>query len=120
MKGGNFRFVKEITSCIPQKSERYPNIPFSPSGYMNDDDNWNKLAKTIYDLGLIEFECNGKHAIIYGSFNDEIGFDYDTKIGKLYGKIGNRCPVLLWQNGRQYTYQPSPRRTTNTSHYRSQ
>jgi len=123
IKGGNNRnhqFVKNITSCIPQDPENYSDIPISQSGYKDNDDDWTRLAKNIYDLGPIEFECNGKDAIIYGSFNDEIGFDYGSKIGTLYGEIDNSRPVILWKNGRQYTYEQSPRRTPNTSHYRSQ
>jgi len=125
MRGGNpeFReFVNKITSCIPQDPDNYSDIPISQSGYKDNDDDWTKLAKYIYNKNPKEivFQCEDKDAIIYGLFDHEIRFDYGSKKGKLYGIIGNSYPVLLWQNGRQYTYQPSPRITPNTSHYRSQ
>jgi hypothetical protein len=111
MRGGNRAFVKEISRCIPQDPTNYPDIPFSPSGYISNDDNWTKLAKYIYDNGPIEFPCDVNAAKIHGVFDDRFGFDDVNKIGKLYGTIGNIGPVLLWNNGRQQTYEPPITRT---------
>lgn len=107
MRGGNPRFVKQIASCIPQDPVNYPDMPFSPTGYMNNDDEWSKLAENISKNGPIEFECARKNAQIYG-INLDINFDTGTKKGELYGIIGNSLPVLLWRNGRQQTYEERP------------
>lgn len=109
MRGGNRRFVEEITRCIPQDSEKYPDIPISNSGYIENDDDWTKLAMNIYELGPIDFICDNKRAKIYGKFYRHIPFTYETKMGKLYGIIGNSDPVLLWRNGTQQTYMPPSR-----------
>lgn len=121
MRGGhpNRSFVQKIARCIPQDPVNYSDIPFSPTGYMNDDDNWNKLAQNIRENGPIEFVCDGKNAEIYG---EGIVIDYDNNIkkGYLYGTIGDSQPVLLWSSGIQQTYQApqgnvsygSPLRTT--------
>lgn len=103
MRGGSRLFVQKIASCIPNNPTRFPDMPFSPTGYMYNDDNWTKLAENISHNGPIEFECDGKDAVI-----DGINLDTGTKKGKLYGKIGDSEPVLLWLNGRQQTYEPPP------------
>jgi len=105
MKGGSRRFVQKITHCIPQDPVNYSDIPISLIGYQNNDDDWTKLAENISYNGPIEFQCDGKDAIIYG-INLDINFDSGTKKGELYGKIGNSTPVRLWWNGRQQTYDP--------------
>jgi hypothetical protein len=105
MRGGNRQFVQKIIRCIPQDPVNYSDIPISVSGYQNNDDDWTKLAENISYNGPIEFQCDGKHAQIYG-INLDINFDTGTKEGELYGKIGNSTPVCLWWNGRQQTYEP--------------
>lgn len=105
IRGGSRLFVQKIASCIPQDPVNYSDIPISSSGYMNNDDDWTKLAENISHNGPIEFECDGKDSQIYGISLD-INFDSDTKKGELYGKIGNSPPVRLWWNGRQQTYEP--------------
>ena len=128
MRGGNLtrvEFVQKISRCIPNNATRFPDMPFSPTGYMDNDDNWTKLAENISHNGPIEFNCDGKTAII-GEIDENLNIDYttNTKRGKLYGKIGDSCPILLWQNGTQQTYEPPPgstRITSQNSHsYRSQ
>jgi hypothetical protein len=103
MRGGSPLFVQKIIRCIPQD---LPDIPISSSGYMNNDDDWTKLAENISHNGPIEFQCDGKDAEIYGDNSIRVDFDNNIKIGKLYGRIGNSQPVLLWWNGRQQTYEP--------------
>ena len=109
MRGGNPRFVKQIASCIPQDPVNYPDIPISVSGYQNNDDDWTKLAQNISEYGPIEFDCGGETAII-GGIDENLNIDYttNTKRGELYGKIGESRPILLWQNGRQQTYEERP------------
>jgi hypothetical protein len=109
MRGGNLtraQFVEKISRCIPQDPVNYPDIPFSPSGYINDDDNWTKLAENISHNGPIDFNCHGERAII-GGIDENLNIDYrtNTKRGELYGIIGDSEPVLLWRNGRQQTYE---------------
>jgi len=104
MRGGNRQFVQKIIRCIPQDPVNYPNIPISLSGYQNNDDDWTKLAKNIYENRPIEFQCDEKDSQIYG-INLDINFDTGIKKGELYGKIGESIPILLWRNGRQQTYQ---------------
>ena len=107
MRGGNLtsaQIVEKISNCIPNDLARFPDMPFSPSGYINNDDNWTKLAQNISEKGNIEFNCDGETALIDG-INLDINFDTGTKKGKLYGEIGESRPVLLWLNGRQQTYQ---------------
>jgi hypothetical protein len=106
MKGGTREFVQKIASCIPNNPRDYPDMPFSPSGYINNDDNWTKLAENISENGPIEFLCGGETAII-GGIDENLMIDYrtNTKRGELYGKIGESRPILLWRNGIQQTYQ---------------
>jgi hypothetical protein len=84
-------------------------MPFSPSGYINNDDNWTKLAENISENGPIEFQCGGETAII-GGIDENLMIDYrtNTKRGELYGKIGESRPILLWRNGIQQTYEERP------------
>jgi hypothetical protein len=105
MRGGSRLFVQKIASCIPNNPMDYPDMPFSPSGYINNDDDWTKLAENISHNGPIEFQCDGKDAVIDG-INLDINFDSGTKKGELYGKIGESRPILLWRNGLQQTYEP--------------
>jgi hypothetical protein len=114
MRGGSREFVEKIAHCIPNNPRDYPDMPFSPSGYMNNDDDWTKLAENISHNGPIEFQCDGKDAVIDG-INLDINFENGTKNGELYGKIGNSTPVRLWWNGRQQTYEPPPGFTRITS-----
>lgn len=117
MRGGNLtreQFVQKISDCIPNNARRFPDMPFSPTGYMDNDDNWTKLAENISHIGPIDFNCDGKDAQIYG-INLDINFDTGTKKGELYGKIGNSTPVPLWSFGRQQTYEPPPGSTRITS-----
>ncbi len=110
MKGGNLtriEFIKKISKCIPNHPRRYPDMPFSPTGYTENEDNWTKLAQNISENGAIEFNCDGELGIIDG-INLDINFDTDTKKGELYGKIGNSTPVRLWRNGLQQTYEERP------------
>lgn len=107
MKGGNRAFVEKIARCIPQDPVNYSDIPIAESKYINNDDDWTKLAENISYNGAIEFQCDGKDAKIYG-INLDINFDTDTKKGELYGKIGNSTPVRLWRNGLQQTYEERP------------
>lgn len=112
MRGGNLtrvEFVQKISDCIPNNPRRFPDMPFSPTGYTDNDDNWTKLAENISDNGPIEFNCHGETAII-GEIDENLNIDYttNTKRGKLYGIIGDSEPVLLWQNGRQQTYEERP------------
>jgi hypothetical protein len=107
MKGGNRAFVKKIARCIPQDEENYSDIPISVSGYQNkNDDDWTKLAENISHNGPIQFECDGKNALIYGDNSIHVDFNNNIKRGKLYGIIGNSCPIILWCNGIQQTYEP--------------
>ena len=112
MRGGTREFIEKIARCIPNNPMDYPDIPFSPSGYINDDDNWTKLAENISHNGPIEFQCDDETAIIDG-INLDINFENGTKRGELYGKIGESRPILLWRNGRQQTREPpvTPRTT---------
>jgi hypothetical protein len=113
MKGGNLiriEFIKQISKCIPNDPKRYPDMPFSPTGYTENEDNWTKLAQNISENGPIEFQCDGENAVI-GGIDENLKIDYktNTKRGELYGKIGNSPLVLLWRNGRQQTYEERPR-----------
>jgi hypothetical protein len=114
MRGGTREFIEKISRCIPNNPRDYPDIPFSPSGYINNDDNWTKLAENISHNGPIEFVCDGETAII-GGIDENLNIDYitNTKRGELYGKIGESRPILLWRNGRQQTREPpvTPRTT---------
>jgi hypothetical protein len=117
MRGGNLtpaQFVEKISHCIPNDATRFPDMPFSPSGYINNDDNWTKLAQNISEKGHIEFNCDGETALI-GGINLDINFENGTKNGELYGKIGESRPILLWRNGIQQTYEPPPGFTRITS-----
>lgn len=111
MRGGNLtreQFVQKISDCIPKDPVNYPDIPFSPTGYMNNEDNWTKLAQNISENGPIYFECDGQPTIIYGDNRVYVDYDNDEIIGKLYGIIGDSCPILLWSNRRQQTYEQRP------------
>lgn len=112
MRGGNLtriEFIKKISHCIPNNPMLYPDMPFSPTGYTENEDNWTKLAQNISENGPIEFQCHGTPAVI-GGIDENLKIDYktNTKRGELYGIIGNSLPVLLWRNGRQQTYEERP------------
>lgn len=108
MKGGNRAFVEKIARCIPQDPVNYSDIPIAESKYINNDDDWTKLAENISHNGPVRFLCDGKNAVIYGDNSVCVDLNNNIKIGKLYGKIGNSSPVLLWSYGRQQTYEERP------------
>jgi hypothetical protein len=111
MRGGNLtraQFVEKISDCIPNNPTRFPDMPFSPTGYTENEDNWTKLAQNISENGPIEFNCHGKNALIYGDNSIHVDFNNNIKIGKLYGIIGESCPIILWRNGIQQTYEERP------------
>ena len=110
--GGSRGIASFVASCIQKL------IPVT-SKYLNNDDDWTKLAKKISEMGPLEIECNGNNLYIY-TVNIDIDMENNRKRGEMYVNIdnGNRV-ILLWKNGLQQTYEPPTNQILNTNNSQS-
>jgi hypothetical protein len=116
IKGGNRAILSLITNCIQQT---FP----TASNYINNDDDWTKLALLI-DRQTTQGEnmprvtvisCNDSRILLY---TDNILIDNGFPRGNFYASINGSIPILLWKNGRQQTYLPGNVQS-NTQHLRT-